>query len=420
MLAKLRNKIYQILRWSEKYTKTDMVYLSKGGFWLNLNTLGSSLLALILSILFANFLSKENYGNYQFLISLSTIIGTLTLTGINIAVTQSVAKGSDQVFKQAIREQIKFLFIPFLFSLLLFVYYFYFLNNTLSISLGILIIGLLIPLNNTLNTWVAFLQGKKDFKNIFLNNQFINFIYYLGMILGVVFIKNITLLISINFLLLVFSNLIIYIRLTKKYQFNQNRDDEAIKYGKKLSLSNILPLVAFSVPSLAIFYFQGAAALAIYSFAANIPERIINLFKPAITMALPKLSEKESTGNQTKNIFQKTIQLLIFSLAIGLLYIFAAPFIFKVFFPQYLESIVYSQIYILSAVIYLAGNLPITSLFATRSNKIFIFNIANPAFTILITIGLIYFYGIWGAILGKMISNIFSLTLSYNLKKRDL
>ena len=36
MINKIKNRIYNILRQSEKYTQTDMVYLAKGGFWLTL------------------------------------------------------------------------------------------------------------------------------------------------------------------------------------------------------------------------------------------------------------------------------------------------------------------------------------------------------------------------------------------------
>jgi hypothetical protein len=34
MLNKPKNFLYKILRGSEKYTKTDMVYLANGHFWL--------------------------------------------------------------------------------------------------------------------------------------------------------------------------------------------------------------------------------------------------------------------------------------------------------------------------------------------------------------------------------------------------
>lgn len=36
MLHTLQHRIYKLLRWSQRYTRTDMVYLAKGGTWLSL------------------------------------------------------------------------------------------------------------------------------------------------------------------------------------------------------------------------------------------------------------------------------------------------------------------------------------------------------------------------------------------------
>ena len=36
MFKNFKDKTYNLLRWSEKYTKTDMVYLAQGSFWLSL------------------------------------------------------------------------------------------------------------------------------------------------------------------------------------------------------------------------------------------------------------------------------------------------------------------------------------------------------------------------------------------------
>ena len=56
MIQKIRNKAYNVLRWSEKYTKTDMLYLAKGGSWFTVGQVVSSSSVLLLAIAFANLL----------------------------------------------------------------------------------------------------------------------------------------------------------------------------------------------------------------------------------------------------------------------------------------------------------------------------------------------------------------------------
>jgi len=64
-IKKLKDKIYRLLRRSEKYFKTDMVYLAHGGFWLTLGQIISSAASFLLAIAFANLLPKETYGTYK-------------------------------------------------------------------------------------------------------------------------------------------------------------------------------------------------------------------------------------------------------------------------------------------------------------------------------------------------------------------
>ena len=62
-MQKLKQAGYDFLRWSEKYTKTDMVYTAQSGFWLNLNYIIGSFLSLGLTVLFAHLLPKETFGS---------------------------------------------------------------------------------------------------------------------------------------------------------------------------------------------------------------------------------------------------------------------------------------------------------------------------------------------------------------------
>lgn len=412
----LKNNGLKSLRWLERYTKTDMVYLAKGSFWINSNTVIVSLFSFLLSISFARYVSKDTYGMYQFLISIASILGGLTLTGMNTAVTQAVARGFEGVFKKSVKTQMRFGIISFTAGILTSLYYF--INDNLTLSISIAIISATLPFINSLNTWSAYLSGKKEFKNYFIFGQIVNFIYYTSLI-GTIFIfPNVVALILVGFTLNALANLITYNLVIKKYKPNDNSEDEAISYGKKLSLSSILPTLGLHIDNIIVFHFLGPTQLALYAFASNIPERLSSLLKPISSIAFPKLATKSQ--NEVSAILpKKTLQFFIFSLLAGIVYLFIAPFIFKIFFPQYIPSIIYSQVYAIAIVLSLTASLPTTSLYATRSNSIYLLNIIHPIFSIgAIFIGTFYF-GIWGTIGSKIISSAFLLISSMFLVRRN-
>lgn len=413
-MQEAKNKIVKALKWSEKYTKTDMVYLAKGGFWLNANTVITSVFAFALSIAFAKLVPKEIYGTYQFVISISSIIGAFTLTGMNTAITQAVARGFEGTFKKSVKIQIKYGLIPLILGFIGYLYYL--LNQNSFLSISIIIVAIILPLTNALNIWTAFLSGRKDFKHFFIYNQIINLFYYSGMI-GVIFIfPNALLLVLTNFVLGLIANLIVYKSINKRYPPNNQYEEKATEYGKKLSLSNILPMIILNIDNIIIFHLLGPASLAVYTFASNIPDRFISLIRPVSSLALPKFSEK-SVEEIKLLLPQKIFRLILLSILFGLFYILIAPFIYKIIFSQYLESIFYSQIYIVAVMISTLGSMSITALFATRSSKIYLFNIINPIFNITTIIVGAYTFGIWGVIFGRIIGNTSSLLLSYHFVK---
>ena len=88
----LRNYLYQTLRKGESLFKTDMIYLAKGGGWLVFGQAIATFLGFFVSIAFANLISKESFGIYKFVLSMAGIVGAFSLTGLGVAVTQSVAQ----------------------------------------------------------------------------------------------------------------------------------------------------------------------------------------------------------------------------------------------------------------------------------------------------------------------------------------
>ena len=409
-MEKLKNKIISFLRWSERYTKTDMVYLAKGGFWLNANMVITSIFAFVLSIAFAKLVSKEVYGTYQFVISVSSIIGAFTLTGMNTSVTQAVARGFEKVFPDSVKIQIKFGIIPVVIGLGISIYYL--INQNLILSASLVVVALLLPLTNALNTWAAFLGGKKEFGDYFKYSQIVNIAYYAGITLIILFIPTALFLVIANFLLNTISNFVVHKLVIKKYKPNQNNEEEAFEYGKKLSLSNVLPMVALNIDNIIIFHSLGSPNLAIYIIPSHIPERISGLLRPISVIALPKFSEKKPSEVKS-SVFAKLWKLSALALLGWLFYFFLSPFLFKIFFPQYTQSVTYSQIYAIVFIFSTFSSLLSTALSSIRSKALFKFNIINPLFNVAIIFIMVYFFGLWGAIIGKITGSVFQTALSW-------
>src|SRR3989338_5672754 len=103
MLRRTQDKIIQILRWSEKYTKTDMVYLASGHFWFAIGhgaAIGSGFL---LTLGFANLLSPTEYGVYKYILAGAGLISTFTLGGIVQAIQRALARGYTNVIRPLVR-----------------------------------------------------------------------------------------------------------------------------------------------------------------------------------------------------------------------------------------------------------------------------------------------------------------------------
>ena len=75
MFTEMKRLVLPWFHWGEKYLKTDLVYLSRGGFWLSIGQGVAMLSGFFLSTAFANLLPKESFGTYKFILSGVAILG---------------------------------------------------------------------------------------------------------------------------------------------------------------------------------------------------------------------------------------------------------------------------------------------------------------------------------------------------------
>jgi len=408
IFEKTKNLIYSLLKKSERYTQTDMIYLAKGGFWLTLGQIISTAASLLLTIAFANLLEPVTYGNYKYVLSLVGVLGIFALTGIGTAITQAVARGLEGSFYTGFKTKLKWGLLGSLVAIGGAIYYWIKGNYLLPIPL--LISAIFLPLMLASQIYGSFLVGKKLFNIQVKYNTFSQVVSAGTLVATLFFTKNLFWLIAIYFVSHTFLNYFFYLSTKSKFKPNKREDPQTLSYGKHLSLMGIISTIAEYLDKILLFTLVGSTQLAIYSFAILIPDQIKSLMKQNVgTLAFPKLSIKPRKEIKL-NIMQKFWKLFFLTGIIAIIYITIAPFLYKIFFSQYLDSIPYSQLFALSFVA-----VPITllsTIFRAQMMKkeLYLIRIV-PIVRIILLLLLAPIYGIWGVIIGQISATFFYLAL---------
>lgn len=411
----MKNRIRGVLKWSERYTKTDMAYLAKGGFWLTLGQIFASGSGFILSIVFANLLPQNVYGTYRYVLSIAGMLSICTLPGVWTAVTQSVAKGYLGGIKIAQRMRMSYGALGSILCALGAGYYF--LNSNLELAISLLIIGLFLPLTEPLNTYDAYLYGLKEFKTstkYFLISQTVSTAVMLS-----------TLIVTDNLFIVLFSYFVPWtitrFIFTKKTLLSIPSDslvDSSVStYGKHLTLMSVLSTVALHIDKILIFHYLGAIELAIYAFAIAMPEHLKAVLKGIHTLALPKFAAS-TIKEIRKTMYRKMATFGIVVIAGIAVYLALAPFIYKILFPEYLNSIKYSMVYAVS-IIAVVTSLPMAALTAQKeTSKLYQINIVTSIIQIVLLCTFTATFGLWGAIWSRIASRIINLFIQTYLFDR--
>jgi O-antigen/teichoic acid export membrane protein len=392
----------ELLRKSEKIFKTDMVYVFRNGTWSFIGQVFSICCSFILSILFAHYLSKDSYGSYKFIISLTSILGALSLSGIGTAVIQSIAQGKEKVLDDGVRLTLRWGFVVTLSSLVVAIYYF--LSNNNELAFALLIFAVCSPIISAYGQYGLYWVGKKDFKTSTLYFMFSQLLTTMTMIVAVVLKFDVVGLIATSFIFGAMFSFFSYKYVTNKYEINQIGDDHALDYGKHLSFMNFFGSLANQLDKILLFHFIGPSQLAIYSFATLIPEQVRGSYKNIFGISLPKFSVLSKEALR-KSIIDKIYRLTTVSIIIVIAYWIIAPYFFSIFFPKYLSAVIYSQIYVIG-LIAIPGITLFSTYFQVNKDTATLYKITLLSNTITIVYGviLIYNFGIWGAVIENGLS----------------
>jgi len=409
----LKQGLIQFLKWTEKYTKTDMLYFVRGSFWLMFGKIVSMLLSVATMSAFAIWVPKEIFGKFQYIDSTINILAIFMLPAMGAALVRSVAKGREGMLMLCAKTKAKWGSMGIFITIIIAIWYI--LHGNIELGYSFLVASFLFPLPRIFNLYSSVWDGKKQFDT---KAKFLILINFLELITfaPVLFLTN-------NLIIIILAYFIsrslfrgISFIITLKKSKNKETDRETVSFGKKLTLINALEKLAQYVDKIIIWQFLGAVPVAIYSFA-EIPIKKTQDLTPLTSLALPKLSQK-NLKQYKKGLLNKFFKFFLLTIPVTLIFVLAIPLIYKFIFPNYSDAIPYARVLSLSLILLPFSLLDISLTAEMKIKELYMVKLAGPFIKIILFLALIPLYGIWGVVISFLISKFIQSTILFYIFKK--
>jgi O-antigen/teichoic acid export membrane protein len=329
-------------------------------------------------------------------------VGAFTLSGMDTAVAQSIARGFDKSLIKGFWLKLRWSLPASILTLFIGGYYIYKQDEILGVSL--IIIGLFSPLLYASTLYTAYFNGKKEFKKIAYDNALKNIFISICILIIAYTTKSVIYSILAFFVSNTAVSVVRYTRLARKISQNNSRlvDKFSFSLGKHLSLMESFSLVSTYIDKILIFQLLGATQLAIYTIALAPVKQAQGISKLIRTLLLPKFSTRTLSEIRSTLAHKVRISIIICAcLALG--YVIFAEILFTYIFPQYREAIRYSQV--LSILLLFMPSMFYIQALTTLGKKkeLYILNITKPIIRIIPLVLLVPKYGVWGAVFSFLI-----------------
>lgn len=406
MINEVKKTGYRWLKRSERITKTDMIYLTKGSFWLSIGKAAASLASFALAMAFANLISQQTYGNFRYVLTIFSTISILGLPGLNSSVFRSVSRGFEGALQQGFKKRVQWGTFGGFVLISVGIYYIFFQHNN-ALGISIIIFGFMMPFLETFTLTDSFLLGKKMFQTSTAFFIIEKIIHISVMVTTLFLTKNLVIIILVYGLTLLAIRSSLFFWTISKIQMNNNREDGIVSYGKQLTFLKGMTSVSGSINNIVLFNLLGAPNLALFTLAIAPIEQIRSLFKIGENLLLPKIAHDNWILGSLKRFILKLLPFTIALIIIIALYILLAPTIFKLFFPHYLTAVSLSQLYA-ATLIFTAFNIVQNTILKAKKlvREQYIVGVCDLIITLGLGISLIHFWGIKGLIITYIIEKI--------------
>ena len=397
----------------QKWTELDVMYYVRGGAWVFSSQIMLVLFSLLLSIGFAYLTSKETYGQFQFILAVLGVLSTFVLPGANTAVFLGVAQKKEGTLIQGTRLKLKYSVLGVL-GLLCTAGYFY-LRKEPSYEfmwLIFLIAVIFFPVLYSFDLWGSFFAGRRKFARVSIIQLSLEGISVLVALLALFLTKNLLVVVVLYLFVKAIGEFFAFRYAVSKIA-NKKIDPDFALYSKHLTVINFIPSIRSYLDKIVVTFFLGFAATAVYSIGAAIAEQLYAVAKNISIITFPKIAVLKQ--NVYAEVKRRTGKLVLFFVLIAIIAVLVAPYLIPfVFSEQYRVSVPIAQLLLLvtipRAVAYFLTKVQEAK---RQSRKLYIINISYALVEIVALLVLAPFYGLYGIIGAKAISNSVYLGLAW-------
>ncbi len=398
-------QLVKFLRWSERYTKTDMVYLATGGFWLTTAQIAAAVASFGLAIVFANLLPRETFGAYKYVLSLFAILEIPTLDDMDTAVRRAAARGKNGALVAGLRAKVRWGTLGSVGAFAVAGYYFLQGNAELAISFAIC--AAFLPFVDTFTLYFGYLEGKQLFKESAVQRTGIQIVSVLALVVTMYLTTSLPWILVAYFLPYTVLRVVGHYYTVRRDRILATQDDdETVRYGFHLSVIGTLnAVVGENLNRILIWHIVGPAAVAVYSLAFSPVVQMRMLFNNLFALGLPKFAARP-LGEIKRGAVSKMLRLFAIVVLMVVAYIIAAPFLFRIFFPQYLDAVFYSQL--LSTLLLFTPKNVINLIMLAHAHQrdLYIWNSITAVIQICTLVPLLWYFGITGVIASIILTQV--------------
>lgn len=364
--------------------------------------------------------SKEDFGEYQFVLS---IIGVLTLTSLfnlKSATMQAVARGNYGSYRPALRLSFLSCFLGSA-GLIGMAAWQYFQSHNTHLAMAFAATSLIFPFTYGLDQWKGIKAGEEKYKSTFFLEGGNAIVMNIAVILACLMVPGSYVLPIVCLLLFpALRNIFSTLHDLKVIPKDSFEEADNVSYGLKSSLYLGVSIAAKHLDKILLFAFLSPVALATYAVADRVAELIRGLVQDMAAILSARFARK--TYDKQLDRMMKVMCLGLDAVIILFAFTLMPYMIHLIFGEQYTDSIPYAQAMVCSVAI---GNFAVLRFRFIRSKtdlggfkSVTLISSATRAIAAIILIPL---YGLVGAVIAAFLFRIATtLSVEWIIRKKYL